>query len=74
MARPLMTVRLPIEIEQSLMFCAKELNKPKSELVNIALANYLEDVQDFISAKKALAETKKTYTMEEIKARHVLAD
>lgn len=67
-------VRLPIELEQSLIFCAKELNKPKSELVHIALANYLEDVQDFISAKKALAETKRTYTMEEMKARHGLAD
>jgi predicted DNA-binding protein len=74
MARPLLTVRLPIELEQSLIFCAKELNKPKSELVNIALTAYLEDIQDFLSAKKALAETQKTYTIEEIKARHGLED
>ena len=68
------SVRLPIELEQSLILCAKALNKPKSELVQIALANYLEDIQDVISARQALAETKKTYTMKEIKARHGLED
>jgi predicted DNA-binding protein len=72
MTRPLMTFRLSIELEQSLMFCAKELNKPKSELINIALTSYLEDIQDYISAKNALSETKKIYSMEEIKVRHGL--
>ena len=51
MAKPLMAVRLPLELEQSLLFCAKELHKSKSELVQEALASYLEDLQDYISAK-----------------------
>ena len=72
MSRHVMAVRLPVELEQTLIFCAKELHRTKSELVNEALTDYLEDLQDFISAKKALATSERTYTMKEIKVRHGL--
>lgn len=66
MAKPLMAVRLPLELEQSLLFCAKELHKSKSELVQEALASYLEDLQDYISAKKVLAAKEPSYTLDEV--------
>lgn len=60
-------LRLPVELEQSLALCAKELHKSKSELVQEALANYLEDVQDYISAKKVLAKKEPTISHEDLK-------
>jgi predicted DNA-binding protein len=66
MARSMFALRLPVEMEQSLVFCAKELHKSKSELVQEALANYLEDVQDYISAKKILARNEPTITQAEM--------
>lgn len=67
MARPMFALRLPVELEQSLTLCAKELHKSKSELVQEALANYLEDVQDYISAKKVLARKEPTISHEDLK-------
>ncbi len=66
MSRPLIAVRVPVELEQSLIFCAKELHKPKSELVNQALANYLEEIEDYISAKKVLALNEPTFSLDEV--------
>lgn len=67
MARPMFALRLPVELEQSLVLCAKELHKSKSELVQEALANYLEDIQDYISAKKVLARNEPTILHEDLK-------
>lgn len=67
MARPMFALRLPVELEQSLVLCAKELHKSKSELVQEALANYLEDIQDYISAKKVLARNEPTISHEDLK-------
>jgi len=67
MRRAPVAVRLPIEVEESLMFCAKELNKSKSQLINDALINYLEDIQDYISAKKVLAKNEPTISHEDLK-------
>jgi predicted DNA-binding protein len=67
MARPMFALRLPVELEQSLVRCAKELHKSKSELVQEALANYLEDIQDYISAKKVLARKEPTVSHEDLK-------
>jgi predicted DNA-binding protein len=66
MTRPIIAVRVSEELEQSLIFCAKELNKPKTELVNNALVKYLEDVEDFISAKKILAKNEATISQAEM--------
>lgn len=66
MARPLVAVRLPVELEQSLVYCAEELHKTKSELIQEALANYLEDLQDYISAKKVLARNEPTFSLDEV--------
>ncbi|TXI99690.1 MAG: anti-toxin [Neisseriales bacterium] len=54
-------------MEQSLVLCAKELHKSKSELVQEALSNYLEDIQDYISAKKVLARNEPTISHEDLK-------
>ncbi len=67
MARPMFALRLPVELEQSLVLCAKELHKSKSELVQEALSNYLEDIQDYISAKKVLARNEPTISHEDLK-------
>jgi predicted DNA-binding protein len=61
------TIRLPKEIESELVECAKELNKPKSKIVNEALAFYLEDLQDYIKAKKVLAKNEPTISHEDLK-------
>lgn len=66
MAKHLMAVRLSLDLEQSLAFCAKELHRPKSQLVNEALSIYLEDVQDYISAKKVLELNEPTFSLDEV--------
>ena len=66
MAKHLMAVRLSLDLEQSLAFCAKELHKSKSQLVNEALSIYLEDVQDYISAKKVLESNEPTFSLDEV--------
>jgi predicted DNA-binding protein len=59
-------LRLPHNLEQNLVLCAKELHKTKTELVQEALVKYLEDAQDFINAKKILSRNEQTFTLEEI--------
>lgn len=66
MRRSPVAVRLPLEVEESLIFCAKELNKSKSQLISDALINYLEDIQDYISAKKILARNEPTISQAEM--------
>lgn len=61
-----MGFRLTAELENSLVFCAKELNKSKSKLVNEALVKYLEDLKDYISAKKVLARNETTFTLDQV--------
>ncbi len=66
MTKPIVAVRVSEELEQSLVFCARELNKKKTELVNSALAKYLEDMEDYINAKKILARNEPTISQEQM--------
>ena len=52
------SIRLSKDIEDELISCAKELNRPKSKIVGEALALYLEDLKDYIKAKKILAKNR----------------
>lgn len=61
------SIRLPKDIEDSLLLCSKELDTPKSKLVADALLVYLEDLKDYIKAKKILAKNEPTISHEELK-------
>ena len=54
-------------MEDELMQCAKELNKSKSKIAYEALKLYLEDIQDYIKAKKILAKNKPLISHEDLK-------
>ena len=61
------SIRLSKDIEDELISCAKELNRPKSKIVGEALALYLEDLKDYIKAKKILAKNEPTISHEDLK-------
>jgi predicted DNA-binding protein len=61
------SIRLPKHIEIELMECAKELDRPKSKIVNEALSLYLEDLKDYIKANKVLAKNEPTISHEDLK-------
>jgi predicted DNA-binding protein len=63
----MISIRLPQEVENELLVCAKELKKTKSKIVYEALILYLEDLQDYITAKKVLAKNNPTISHEDLK-------
>lgn len=50
--------QLPEEMNKALEKYARELDRSKSYLVRAALEEYLEDVQDYITARRAKAKSK----------------
>ena len=63
----MISIRLPQEVENELLACAKELNKTKSKIVYEALLLYLEDLQDYITAKKVMAKNNPRISHEDLK-------
>ena len=61
------SIRLSKDVEDELISCSKELNRPKSKIVGEALALYLEDLKDYIKAKKILAKNEPTISHEDLK-------
>ena len=50
----MISIKLPQEVENKWSSCAKALNKTQSKIVYEALLLYLDDVQDYIAAKKVM--------------------
>lgn len=61
------SIRLPESMEHDLINCAKTLNTTKSRIVNEALGLYLEDLKDYIKAKKIIAKNEPTISHENLK-------
>ncbi len=54
------SIRLPEDIESELISCAKDLGKPKAQIVKEALVLYLEDLKDYIKAKRIVSKKQPT--------------
>lgn len=63
----MISIRLPQEVENELLACAKELHKTKSKIVYEALLLYLEDLQDYIKAKKVMEQNNPRISHEDLK-------
>lgn len=63
----MLSIRLPKNMEDALSICAKELKTPKSKIACDALKLYLEDLQDYIRARKIIAKNEPTISHEELK-------
>lgn len=55
----MLTLRLPQELEERLAIAAQRTHRPKSRLAREALAEYLEDLEDYLEAKQALEEVQR---------------
>lgn len=60
------SIRLPKELETDLIGLAKQLHINKSKIVISALAQYIEDQQDYITASSILKQNNKKYTHDEV--------
>ena len=74
----MLSLRLPEEIEARLGVLAKTTGRTKSYYAREAILAHLEDLEEIYLAGEVLNRIKRgeeqTYTFEEIKARHGLAD
>jgi len=60
-------IYLSPQIENRLLILAQELGKKEDELIQEAIINYLEDWEDFITARKRLINRPEHYlTLEEV--------
>jgi RHH-type rel operon transcriptional repressor/antitoxin RelB len=66
------SVRLPEEANIILGTLADELHITKTELVREAIMHRIEDYLDIKAIEKAVNDSKKSYTMEEMKAKYGL--
>lgn len=67
-----LSIRLPEEAILMLDTLAGELHTTKTQLIRDAIMARLEDYIDSKKIDEAIKNTKKTYTMEEMKARYGL--
>jgi len=70
---PMLTVRLPEEIENRLNALAEQTGRPKSYYVKEAIENYLEDMEDIFDAetvyRKVLEGKEDISTLEDVEKR-----
>lgn len=66
------SVRLPEEANIILDTLAGELHITKTQLIREAIMDRIEDYLDIKAIEKAMKNSKKTYTMEEMKAKYGL--
>ncbi len=66
------SIRLPEKANIILGTLADELHITKTELVREAIMDRLEDYLDIKAIEKAMKNSKKSYTMEEMKAKYGL--
>ena len=70
----MLALRLPEEIEQSLVDLAKKTGRTKSFYAREAILEYLDDLEDIYLAEQRLEDIRagrsKTYTLEEVMERH----
>lgn len=70
-----MNLSLSPQLENRLSILAQELGKKESELIEEALINYMEDLEDIKDAKERLQSPLESYlTIEEMEKRLELAD
>ncbi len=70
-----MNLSLSPQIENRLSILAQELGKKEIELIEEALINYMEDLEDIKDAKERLQSTLESYlTIEEMETRLELED
>lgn len=60
-------IRLPEVLEHELAETAKKMKRSKSFLVREAVAQYLEDVNDYHTGIEALRNTTRIYSAEEVR-------
>lgn len=60
------SVRLPEELEQSLIILSEQMHINKSKLVIAALKKYIEGRQDYLAARDVFSRNNKKYTHEEL--------
>ncbi len=74
----MITVRVPKEIEERLDALARQTGRTKTFYVRQAILEHLEDMEDLYIAEKRLEDIKagrsRTYTLEEVMAKHGLED
>ncbi|PLY00113.1 MAG: CopG family transcriptional regulator [Desulfuromonas sp.] len=63
----MLTIRLDSEIEKELDLIARAQGSNRSVVVREAIVRYLEDNEDLELAKQALAETKSTRSLQELR-------
>lgn len=66
------SIRLPEKANAILNTLASELHQTKTQLIREAIMDRIEDYLDLKTIDKAIKNTTKTYTMEEMKARYGL--
>jgi len=65
----MLSVRLPKEMENRINNLAKSTQRPKSFFVKEALANYLEDMEDYYDVlKRKNSKTREIISLEELKS------
>jgi len=65
----MISVRLPKEMENRINNLAKSTQRPKSFFVKEALANYLEDMEDYYDVlKRKNSKTREIISLEELKS------
>ena len=65
----MISVRLPKEMENRINNLAKSTQRPKSFFVKEALANYLEDMEDYYDVlKRTNSKTREIISLEELKS------
>lgn len=69
--RPI-SIRLPEKANLILDNLASELHITKTQLIREAIMERIEDYMDIQAIENAMKNTKKTYSMEEMKARYGL--
>jgi len=58
-------VRISRALDERLTALAAKTGRRKSYYASKAIAQYLEDLEDYLAAKDALKKSKKSYTLEE---------
>lgn len=73
-----LNVRIPDDLNDSLVKSAQYLDRPKGYLVRKAIEEYLlelqEDIEDYNDAERILAQNNPRYSLEEIERKYDLAD
>ncbi|MGM9453972.1 type II toxin-antitoxin system RelB family antitoxin [Legionella bozemanae] len=60
-------IRLPDALEHELSETAKKMRRSKSFLVREAIANYLEDINDYHAGIEVLKNPERIYSSEEVR-------